>query len=194
MSQVTAIIGLGNPGAEYAATRHNAGFWLVDAIARSVHGELRPEKKFLGHYAKVHLNDHEVHLLNPATFMNRSGAAVAALSQFFKLAPDNLLVAHDELDLPPGQARYKTGGGHGGHNGLRDIISALGNQKQFHRARIGVGHPGEASQVTHYVLGRAGKADQAAIERAIDECLATLPLALAGDWSRAMNQLHSFKP
>ncbi|MGM0543444.1 MAG: aminoacyl-tRNA hydrolase [Pseudomonadota bacterium] len=194
MSQVTAIIGLGNPGAEYAATRHNAGFWLVDAIARSAHGELRPEKKFLGHYAKVRLNDHEVHLLNPATFMNRSGAAVAALSQFFKLAPDNLLVAHDELDLPPGQARYKTGGGHGGHNGLRDIISALGNQKQFHRARIGVGHPGEASQVTHYVLGRAGKADQAAIERAIDECLATLPLALAGDWPKAMNQLHSFKP
>ncbi|MGM0855521.1 MAG: aminoacyl-tRNA hydrolase [Pseudomonadota bacterium] len=194
MSQVTAIIGLGNPGAEYAATRHNAGFWLVDAIARSVHGELRPEKKFLGHYAKVRINDHDIHLLNPATFMNRSGAAVAALSQFFKLAPDNLLVAHDELDLPPGQARYKTGGGHGGHNGLRDIISALGNQKQFHRARIGVGHPGEASQVTNYVLGRAGKADQAAIEQAIAECLATLPLALAGDWPKAMNQLHSFKP
>lgn len=194
MSQVTAIIGLGNPGAEYHATRHNAGFWLVDAIARSAHAELRPEKKFLGHYAKVRLGDHELHLLNPATFMNRSGASVAALCQFFKLTPDNLLVAHDELDLPPGQARYKTAGGHGGHNGLRDIISALGNQKQFHRVRIGIGHPGEARQVTNYVLGRPGKAEQEAIVRALDECVTTLPLALAGDWAKAMNQLHSLKP
>ena len=193
MSQVTAIIGLGNPGAEYDATRHNAGFWLVDAIARSTHAELRPEKKFFGHYTKVRLGDHELHLLNPATFMNRSGAAVAALCQFFKLTPDNLLVAHDELDLPPGQARYKTGGGHGGHNGLRDIISALGDQKQFHRVRIGIGHPGEARQVTNYVLGRPGKAEQEAITRAIDECITTLPLALAGDWAKAMNQLHSLK-
>ncbi|BBI52382.1 peptidyl-tRNA hydrolase [Vreelandella olivaria] len=152
------------------------------------------QKKFFGHYAKVRLGDHELHLLNPATFMNRSGAAVAALCQFFKLAPGNLLVAHDELDLPPGQARYKTGGGHGGHNGLRDIISALGGQKQFHRTRIGIGHPGEARQVTNYVLGRPGKAESEAIFRALDECIATLPLALAGDWAKAMNQLHSFKP
>ncbi|CAM4029527.1 aminoacyl-tRNA hydrolase [Vreelandella rituensis] len=194
MSQVTAIIGLGNPGAEYAATRHNAGAWLVDALARQAHSELRPEKKFLGLYAKIRLDDHELHLLNPTTFMNRSGAAVAALCQFFKLAPENLLVAHDELDLPPGQARYKTGGGHGGHNGLRDIISALGNQKQFHRARIGIGHPGDARQVTHYVLGRPGKSEQAAIEDALSECLATLPYAVAGDWAKAMNRLHSVKP
>lgn len=194
MSQVTAIIGLGNPGAEYHETRHNAGFWLVDAIAHSANAELRPEKKFLGHYAKVRLGEHEVHLLNPVTFMNRSGASVAALCQFFKLTPDNLLVAHDELDLPPGQARYKTGGGHGGHNGLRDIISALGNQKQFHRVRIGIGHPGEARQVTNYVLGRPGKPEQEAIGHAMDACLATLPLALSGDWAKAMNQLHSVKP
>ncbi|RUR34025.1 aminoacyl-tRNA hydrolase [Vreelandella andesensis] len=193
MSQVTAIIGLGNPGAEYDATRHNAGFWLVDAIARSAQSELRPEKKFLGLYAKVRVGDHELHLLNPTTFMNRSGAAVAALAQFFKLTPDNLLVAHDELDLPPGQARYKNGGGHGGHNGLRDIISALGNQKQFHRARIGIGHPGDAHQVVNYVLGRPGKAEREAIESALDECLATLPLALSGDWAKAMNRLHSVK-
>ncbi|MDQ7735510.1 aminoacyl-tRNA hydrolase [Halomonas sp. SpR1] len=194
MSQVTAIIGLGNPGAEYAATRHNAGFWLVEAIAQSANTELRPEKKFFGHYTKVRLGDHELHLLNPATFMNRSGAAVAALSQFFKLSPENLLVAHDELDLPPGQARYKTGGGHGGHNGLRDIISALGDQKQFHRLRIGIGHPGEARQVTNYVLGRPGKSEHEAIVRALNECVTTLPLALAGDWAKAMNQLHSLKP
>lgn len=194
MSQVTAIIGLGNPGAEYDATRHNAGFWLVNAIARSAHAELRPEKKFLGLYAKVRIDGQELHLLNPTTFMNRSGAAVAALAQFFKLTPENLLVAHDELDLPPGQARYKTGGGHGGHNGLRDTISALGNQKQFHRVRIGIGHPGEARMVTNYVLGRPGKTEQEAIERALDECLTTLPMALSGDWPKAMNQLHSLKP
>ncbi|MDM7481903.1 MAG: aminoacyl-tRNA hydrolase [Halomonas sp.] len=193
MSQVTAIIGLGNPGAEYDATRHNAGFWLVDAIAHSAHTELRPEKKFLGLYAKARVGDHELHLLNPTTFMNRSGAAVAALTQFFKLTPENLLVAHDELDLPPGQARYKTGGGHGGHNGLRDIISALGNQKQFHRLRIGIGHPGEALQVVNYVLGRPGKAEQEAIAHALEESLATLPLALSGDWAKAMNRLHSVK-
>lgn len=111
MSQVTAIIGLGNPGAEYDATRHNAGFWLVDAIARSAHTELRPEKKFLGLYAKARVGDHELHLLNPTTFMNRSGAAVAALTQFFKLTPDNLLVAHDELDLPPGSHAIKPAAG-----------------------------------------------------------------------------------
>ncbi|MCS2608923.1 aminoacyl-tRNA hydrolase [Halomonas dongshanensis] len=194
MSHVTAIIGLGNPGPDYAATRHNAGFWLVEALAREAGTELRPEKKFLGLYAKARLGQHEVHLLNPTTFMNRSGGAVAALTQFYKLAPENLLVAHDELDLPPGQARYKTGGGHGGHNGLRDIISALGNQKQFHRLRIGIGHPGEAKQVVRYVLNRPGKSEQEAIDRALDECQTTLPQALAGDWAKAMNRLHSLKP
>ncbi|UYG01029.1 aminoacyl-tRNA hydrolase [Halomonas sp. GD1P12] len=193
MSQVTAIIGLGNPGPEYDATRHNAGFWLVDALARRAHTELRPEKKFLGRYAKAQLEGHELHLLNPTTFMNRSGGAVAALCQFFKLAPDNLLVVHDELDLPPGQARFKTGGGHGGHNGLRDIISALGNQNAFHRLRIGIGHPGEARQVVHYVLNRPGKSEQEAIDHAIQACETTLPLALKGDWAKAMNQLHSVK-
>ncbi|GAB2709945.1 aminoacyl-tRNA hydrolase [Halomonas garicola] len=193
MSQVLALIGLGNPGPQYAATRHNAGAWLVDAVAREARVELRPEKKFLGLYAKARLGDTQLHLLNPTTFMNRSGAAVAALCQFFKLAPEELLVAHDELDLPAGQARYKTGGGHGGHNGLRDTISALGNQKQFHRLRIGIGHPGESHQVVNYVLNRPGKAEQAAIDAALDECLATLPLGLAGNWPRAMQRLHSVK-
>lgn len=193
MSQVLAVIGLGNPGAEYATTRHNAGAWLVEAIARDAHVELRPEKKFLGLYAKVNVSGHTVHLLNPTTFMNRSGASIAALCQFFKLTPEQLLVAHDELDLPPGQARYKAGGGHGGHNGLRDTISALGNQNQFHRLRIGIGHPGNAKQVIHYVLTRPGKAEQSAIEHALDECLATLPQVLDGDWAKAMNRLHSVK-
>ncbi|SEK57684.1 aminoacyl-tRNA hydrolase [Halomonas daqiaonensis] len=192
MNQVKAIIGLGNPGADYAATRHNAGAWLVQAVARAAGDELRPEKKFLGLHAKVQMGGQEVHLLEPTTFMNRSGGAVAALCQFFKLAPDELLVAHDELDMPPGTARYKTGGGHGGHNGLRDITSALGGDNGFHRLRIGIGHPGDSRQVTHYVLGRPGKAELAAIDDAIDECLATLPQAMAGDWAKAMNRLHSF--
>ncbi|WP_290784294.1 aminoacyl-tRNA hydrolase [Halomonas sp.] len=193
MSQVKAIIGLGNPGADYEATRHNAGAWLVEAVARRSGGELRPDRKFLGLYARVQLEGQDIHLLNPTTFMNRSGGAVAALCQFYKIAPDELLVAHDELDLAPGTARYKTGGGHGGHNGLRDIISALGNDPGYHRLRIGIGHPGDAKQVTHYVLGRPGKTEHAAIMDVIDECLATLPLALSGDWAKAMNRLHSFK-
>lgn len=192
MSHVSALIGLGNPGPEYAATRHNAGAWAVDAVARAANAQLRPEKKFLGLYAKVNFSGHTLHLLTPTTFMNRSGASVAALCQFFKLSPEQLLIAHDELDLPAGQARYKTGGGHGGHNGLRDIISALGNQKQFHRLRIGIGHPGSTNQVVNYVLGRPGKSEQLAIEQALDECLATLPLALGGDWANAMNRQHRF--
>jgi len=141
----------------------------------------------------VRVGDTELHLLNPTTFMNRSGGAVAALCQFFKLTPEQLLIAHDELDLPAGQARYKTGGGHGGHNGLRDTINALGNQKQFHRLRIGIGHPGEAHQVVNYVLNRPSKTEQIAIDATLDECQTTLPLALAGDWAKAMNRLHSFK-
>ena len=192
MSQVSALIGLGNPGPEYAATRHNAGAWAVEAVARAANTQLRPEKKFLGLYAKVSFSGHTLHLLNPTTFMNRSGASVAALCQFFKLSPEQLLIAHDELDLPAGQARYKTAGGHGGHDGLRDIISALGNQKQFHRLRIGIGHPGNASQVVNYVLGRPGRSEQSAIEQALDECIATLPMALNGDWANAMNRQHRF--
>ncbi len=193
MSQVKAIIGLGNPGADYAETRHNAGAWLVEAIARDSLTPLRVEKKFLGLYAKVNFAGQELHLLNPTTFMNRSGAAVAALSQFFKLSPEQLLVAHDELDIAPGTARYKQGGGHGGHNGLRDTISALGNDKTFHRLRIGIGHPGDARQVTPYVLGRPGTTERGAIDAAIDACLSTLPDALRGDWAKAMNRLHSVK-
>ncbi|MFW3616131.1 aminoacyl-tRNA hydrolase [Billgrantia antri] len=192
MPQVKAIIGLGNPGDNYAATRHNAGAWLVEILARQAGTELRTEKKFLGLYAKVQLDGQELHLLEPTTFMNRSGGAVAALCQFFKIAPGELLVAHDELDLPPGTARYKQGGGHGGHNGLRDIISALGD-KDFNRLRIGIGHPGDSRQVTNYVLGRPGKSELEAIGAALEESLATLPLVMTGEWARAMSRLHSFK-
>ncbi|WP_110710309.1 aminoacyl-tRNA hydrolase [Salinicola sp. CR57] len=190
---VKAIIGLGNPGPEYEDTRHNAGAWLVEQLARDAAQTLRPERKFLGLYAKIRLSGHDLHLLNPTTFMNRSGASVAALCQFFKIAPDELLVAHDELDIAPGCARYKTGGGHGGHNGLRDIVSALGNTNGFHRLRIGIGHPGSAKLVTNYVLGRPGKAERQAIDDALLETVYTLPDALDGQWAKAMNRLHSFK-
>ncbi|WP_280561389.1 aminoacyl-tRNA hydrolase [Chromohalobacter sp. 48-RD10] len=193
MSHVKAFIGLGNPGSEYDATRHNAGAWAVEALARDSLTPLRNERKFLGQYAKIHYAGHDLHLLVPSTYMNRSGKAVAALCQFFKLFPDELLVAHDELDIAPGTARYKHGGGHGGHNGLRDIASALGNDKSFHRLRVGIGHPGSAKQVTHYVLGRPGKAERSAIDAAIEECLRTLPDVAAGDWASAMNRLHSFE-
>lgn len=193
MGAVKAIIGLGNPGAEYEDTRHNAGAWLVEHLARDAVATLRPERKFLGLYARIRLGGHDLHLLNPTTYMNRSGASVAALCQFFKIAPDELLVAHDELDIAPGCARYKTGGGHGGHNGLRDIVSALGNVNGFHRLRVGIGHPGSAKLVTNYVLGRPGKAERQAIDEAITEAIATLPDALAGDWAKAMNRLHRFK-
>lgn len=193
MSQVKAIIGLGNPGADYEATRHNAGAWLVEAVARRAGGELRPDRKFLGLYARVQFEGHDLHLLNPTTFMNRSGGAVAALCQFYKIAPDELLVAHDELDIAPGTARYKTGGGHGGHNGLRDIISKHGNQKEFVRLRIGIGHPGSADLVTPHVLGRPAQGDRILIERAIDEALRYTGEIVRGDLARAMNGINSYK-
>lgn len=193
MSQLKAIIGLGNPGADYDATRHNAGAWLIESLARDHHVALRPERKFLGLYSKITLAGQDLHLLYPQTFMNKSGGSVSALAKFFKLAPEELLVAHDELDIAPGTARYKQGGGHGGHNGLRDIIASLGNVKDFHRLRIGIGHPGDARQVVNYVLGRPGKAERTAIDASIDEIERTLPDAVSGDWARAMNRLHSFK-
>ncbi|MCE3025960.1 MULTISPECIES: aminoacyl-tRNA hydrolase [unclassified Salinicola] len=192
MGDVKAIIGLGNPGPEYEDTRHNAGAWLVERLARDAAQTLRPERKFLGLYAKIRLGRHDLHLLNPTTFMNRSGASVAALCQFFKIAPDEVIVAHDELDIAPGTARYKTGGGHGGHNGLRDIISAFGNHNGFHRLRVGIGHPGSAKLVTNYVLGRPGKTEREAIDAALDEIVVTLPDALDGHWAKAMNRLHAF--
>lgn len=192
-SSVKAIIGLANPGIEYAETRHNAGAWFLELLCRRANASLRPERKFFGEYTKLNLNGHEVHLLMPTTFMNRSGQAVAALCSFYKLTPEDLLVAHDELDIPPGQARFKQGGGHGGHNGLRDIISALGNNREFHRLRIGIGHPGEASKVVNYVLGRPGKSERSAIDSAIDAAADELPIALDGDWGKAMNRLHTAK-
>ena len=192
MCKVKAIVGLGNPGAKYDATRHNAGFWFVEEVARQCGGQFRPEAKFHGELARVQVAGDEVWLLKPATYMNRSGLAVQALARFYKLAPEAILVAHDELDLPVGTVRLKRGGGHGGHNGLKDIIKALGS-REFGRLRIGIDHPGERNAVVDYVLKAPGKAERAAIDSAIDEATRYLPEIVSGDWAAAMNHLHAFK-
>jgi PTH1 family peptidyl-tRNA hydrolase len=190
-SRIQLIVGLGNPGAQYEQTRHNAGFWFVDAIARRHNGQLKSENKFHGEACKVRVDGEELWLLKPMTFMNKSGQAIAALARFYKIPPEGILVAHDELDLPPGDIRLKTGGGHGGHNGLRDTINQLGGSRDFQRLRIGIGHPGHSSQVTGYVLGKAPADEQREMEAAIDRALQVMPLAIDGELQKAMNQLHS---
>lgn len=193
MSQhIKLIVGLGNPGPDYANTRHNAGALFLAELAKQHHTPLKPEKKFHGLYGKCHILQQDVHLLIPTTFMNRSGQAVQAISQFFKIAPEEILVAHDELDIPPGTMKLKQGGGHGGQNGLRDIIAKLGGQKNFSRLRLGIGHPGHASQVTGHVLGKLGKKESTQMQSIIDEAIRYLPEILRGDWQKAMNHLHSF--
>lgn len=192
-TKIKLIVGLNNPGAQYHYTRHNAGSWVVQALANSEGIGFSPESKYSGLVGKGKIAGHEVYLLLPTTFMNLSGQAVAALANFFKIQPDEILVAHDELDLPPGVAKFKTGGGHGGQNGLRDIISKLGNQQGFHRLRIGIGHPGDKTQVTGHVLGKPSAHDLKLIDAAIAEALAVLPAYIAGEGEKAMNRLHSFK-
>jgi PTH1 family peptidyl-tRNA hydrolase len=189
---IQLIVGLGNPGAQYAGTRHNAGADFVAELARQAGAILKKDSKYHGEVAECLFSGHKLRLLVPDTFMNRSGKAVAALANFYKMTPEQMLIAHDELDIPPGSARFKFGGGHGGHNGLRDIIPALGNSRDFHRLRIGIGHPGSASQVSNYVLSKASPEDREAIAASIDEALRALPLLLDGDSTRAMTRLHSF--
>lgn len=188
---VELIVGLGNPGPNYERTRHNAGANLVLELAKSLHVELKHESKFFGDTARVTLDGHDVRLLIPSTFMNLSGKSVNALAKFYQIAPEAILVVHDELDKPPGEARFKKGGGHGGHNGLRDTIKCLGNNKEFARLRIGIGHPGNAKQVADYVLKKASPNDQQLIINSIDDALRALPLAVAGEWEKAMLKLHS---
>lgn len=191
MAKIRLIVGLGNPGSEYEGTRHNAGAFFVHELARQAGQSLSTESKFFGQTARVTFANSDLRLLIPTTFMNRSGKAVAALANFYRIDPDEMLIAHDELDIPPGQARFKQGGGHGGHNGLRDIVPALGGSKDFHRLRIGIGHPGHASKVSGYVLAKPSKQDREAIDAVIDEALRALPLLLSGDAVKAMTQLHS---
>ena len=188
------VVGLGNPGRKYEATRHNAGFWWIERLARAVHGEFRHEARFHGDVAKVATPGGELWLLKPATFMNQSGRAVAALAGFYKLAPGQLLIVHDELDLPPGTVRLKNGGGTGGHNGLNDIAAQLGT-KDFWRLRIGIGHPRNQTateqEVLDYVLHKPGAADHAAIDDAISRGLEVWSLIAEDKLEAAMLKLHT---
>jgi PTH1 family peptidyl-tRNA hydrolase len=186
---IVLIAGLGNPGPEYDRTRHNAGFWFVDALAQRHGGNFRQENKFAGQVCRVEIGGREVWLLKPQTFMNRSGQSVKLLATFYKLGAENLLVAHDEIDLPPGAVKLKRGGGHGGHNGLRDIFAHLG--QNFLRLRIGVGHPGHKDQVVGYVLNRPTAGEQGAIDEAIERALDVMPEAIGGSLEKAMHRLHS---
>ncbi|MDX1599689.1 MAG: aminoacyl-tRNA hydrolase [Marinobacter sp.] len=190
---ILMVVGLGNPGADYENTRHNAGALFVEALARAAGQTLRPERKYHGLYARIQWQGLDLHLLNPTTFMNRSGLSIKALADFFKIQPQQILVAHDELDIPPGTAKLKKGGGHGGHNGLRDTIAHLGTN-DFLRLRVGIGHPGDSRKVTGYVLGRLGKQETEELNAVIDEIMRVLPDAASGKLPAAMNRLHSFKP
>jgi PTH1 family peptidyl-tRNA hydrolase len=183
------IVGLGNPGAEYARTRHNAGFWLVDELARRHGGTFRFEGKHQAELARVRMGGEELWLLKPMTFMNRSGGPVSSILNFYKVAPDQMLVAHDEIDLPSGTVRLKDAGGHGGHNGLRDIIAAQGDK--FWRLRIGVGHPGAKNEVVDFVLTRAGSDEQRAIDETIVAGADAIEEALRVGAQIAMNKLHA---
>lgn len=187
---IRLIAGLGNPGAEYAATPHNAGFWFLDALAAQTGGVFRNQARFHGEVAKVQLHGQELWLLKPGTFMNLSGNAVAPLARFHHIAASAMLVAHDELDFPAGTVRLKQGGGHGGHNGLRDIIPKLGSA-DFLRLRMGVGHPGQREQVIGHLLKPARADDRRLIEAAIARTLEVLPLLLNGQTEKAIHQLHS---
>jgi len=188
---VELIVGLGNPGPNYERTRHNVGADLVLELAKSLHTELKYESKFFGDTARVSIAGRDVRLLIPSTFMNLSGKSIAALARFYQIAPENILVVHDELDMDPGTVRFKKGGGHGGHNGLRDTIKSLGNNQDCARLRIGIGHPGQANLVSDYVLKKASPSDQQLIANSIDDALRHLPTAVEGQWEKAMTALHS---
>jgi peptidyl-tRNA hydrolase, PTH1 family len=183
------VVGLGNPGPEHLVTRHNAGFWFVDLLARRHGGEFRDYRKYSGETARISLGEQEIILLKPTTYMNRSGLSVRQLSEFYKIAPEDILVAHDELDLPVGSVRLKQGGGHGGHNGLRDTIAHIG--ETFWRLRLGIGHPGNKADVIDYVLTRAPRADEELILETVSTAADVMPLLLEQGAERAMTRLHS---
>lgn len=190
---IRLLVGLGNPGPEYDATRHNAGFWWVDEAARLLKTSLAPERSYFGLACRTTTAHGPVWLLEPLTFMNLSGKSVSALARFFKIAPEEILVVHDELDLMPGQAKMKLGGSHAGHNGLKDIQAQLGTAG-FWRLRLGIGHPGVKSEVVNHVLRKPPQAERDAIDDAITQSLKALDLLLAGDMERAMRLVHAKPP
>lgn len=191
--QIRLLVGLANPGPEYAKTRHNAGAWVVEELARIHNVSLKEDKKYFGLTARISVGGEDLRLLIPTTFMNLSGKSVSALANFFQIKPEQIMVAHDELDLPPGVAKFKKGGGHGGHNGLRDIISKLGNNKEFYRLRVGIGHPGHKDKVAGYVLTKAPANEHSQIEQAVDEAVRCIDILLKDDLAKAQNRLHTFK-
>jgi peptidyl-tRNA hydrolase, PTH1 family len=188
-SKIKLVVGLGNPGEEYARTRHNAGYWYVDALARSSGGQWRRESRYQAELTRIRTAGEELWLEKPLTFMNRSGSAVQAVATFYRILPAEILVVHDEIDLPAGTVRLKQGGGHGGHNGLRDIIGHLG--ADFWRLRLGVGRPADSDEVIDYVLARASAANQALIDGALERGLAALPELLRDGAQKCMHRLHS---
>ncbi|SEP12830.1 aminoacyl-tRNA hydrolase [Aquisalimonas asiatica] len=190
---IQLIVGLGNPGDKYVGTRHNAGFWFVDELVRRCGSAFRPESRIRSEAAQVEIAGVRCHVLKPLSFMNRSGQPIAAVANFYRIPPEAVLVAHDELDLPPGVVRWKRGGGHGGHNGLRDTIRALGS-REFQRLRIGIGHPGHADDVVPYVLSRPSPDDRRAIDEVIDEAADAMTLVFEGNADKAVQRLHSRKP
>ncbi len=190
---IRLLVGLGNPGAEYEATRHNAGFWFVDEVARALKVTLVPERSYFGLAARASTAGGPVWLLEPMTYMNASGKSVAALARFFKIAPDEILVAHDELDLPPGQVKMKLGGSHAGHNGLKDIHAQLGSA-DYWRLRLGIGHPGVKAEVVNYVLKKPSAEHREAIDKSIEQAMSALDLMLAGEMERAMMKVHAKPP
>ena len=193
MTTIKLIVGLANPGSEYAATRHNAGAWFVDLLAMRYNQSLKNETKFFGYSSRINISGQNVHLLVPTTFMNLSGKAVQAMATFYQIKPEEILVAHDELDLNPGIAKLKFGGSHGGHNGLKDIANKLGNNLNFYRLRIGIGHPGDKNKVIGYVLNKPSKPEQELIDKAIDESISCMDILISQGIEASMNQLHAFK-
>ncbi|GAA6121531.1 aminoacyl-tRNA hydrolase [Acidovorax sp. FG27] len=190
---IKLFVGLGNPGPEYEATRHNAGFWWIDALARELKATLVPERSYWGLAARVNVQGQSVWLLEPQTFMNLSGKSVASLARFFKIQPEEILVAHDELDIPPGQVKLKRGGSHAGHNGLRDIHAQLGSS-DYWRLRIGVGHPGVKAEVVNWVLKKPSPDQRVLIEDSIVHSLKAHTAMLAGDMEKATLLVHTTKP
>lgn len=185
------IVGLGNPGPQHDSNRHNAGVIFLHHLCKSYGGSLRGESKFFGEQGSISIAGQDVKLLFPTTYMNHSGKSVAAICKFYKIEPENMLVAYDEIDFDVGVTRFKEGGGHGGHNGIRDIINALGGKKDFYRLRIGVGHPGHKSMVANYVLGDPSRSEADLIMSNIEDAIRVMPRAVNGEWEEAMKALHT---
>lgn len=190
---IKLFVGLGNPGPQYRDTRHNAGFWFIDALAASLKVTLAMDRNFHGYAGRCTVDGHTVWLLQPQTFMNLSGKSVAALARFYKIAPEEMLVAHDELDIAPGEAKLKFDGSHAGHNGLRDIHAQLGSAAYW-RLRLGIGHPGDKAEVVHWVLKKPILDQRIAIDQCLDRALTAVPALLAGDMNKAMLQIHTSVP